>query len=221
MKLEYVIFWTLFLLPTCFASWAIKKRLKHSKITVYIVGIWSIVLGFFFCRNYSPAACTLSFDNWLTGIILFACLESVQLILINPKFSKRESFTVCIRQIIFYLVIIGFVEEFWFRGIWFAMFSDYNAVWAIIIGSLLFALIHYINGGVNAVVLTFFIGIAFSTARYYGTSILVLTVVHGWIDYLNCKAFSGSNLRYSTLKSNSIAVAGILLTVLLVVLINL
>ncbi len=81
------------------------------------------------------------------------------------------------------VVLIGLVEELWWRGIWFAMFKGRPLV-CIVAGSLLFGLLHYHLQGTSGVIVASLVGLAFAVARYRGVSIGALALAHGFNDWV-------------------------------------
>lgn len=80
------------------------------------------------------------------------------------------------------VVLIGFTEELWWRGIWFSMFKGRPFV-CIVVGSLLFGLLHYQLHGLRSVFMASLVGLAFAVARHRGASIGALSLAHGFNDW--------------------------------------
>lgn len=92
-----------------------------------------------------------------------------------------------------YVTLIGFVEELWFRGIWFEICR--HRFWpSVVLGSALFGLYHWPHGW-RSVLTTAGVGSVFAMARLRGASLGELSAVHGLIDWLNREALPGVRLR--------------------------
>ncbi len=94
---------------------------------------------------------------------------------------------------LFYLLIIGPVEEFIFRVYLqdtFMSFFEKNKWFGIVIASFLFGLWHIINGNIIQVLFTFGIGLVFGFAKYKIKDCGYIGVAfgHGLYDFLNSLA---------------------------------
>lgn len=100
------------------------------------------------------------------------------------------SWTVLTYDFLFYMLIIGPVEEFVFREYLqdaFMNFFEKNKWLAVVIASFLFGLWHIINGSIIQVIFTFGIGLVFGFAKYKIKDCGYMGVVfaHGLYDFLN------------------------------------
>ena len=141
----------------------IDLRNKHQ----YLIGI-AIALGLSVVLAVIPALCGFS----LIG--------------------NHEDFSwfVLIYDLLFYLLIIGPVEEFVFRVYLqdaFVSFFEKNKWLGVVIASFLFGLWHIINGSIIQVLFTFFIGLVFGFAKYKIKDCGYVGVAfgHGLYDFLN------------------------------------
>jgi hypothetical protein len=92
-----------------------------------------------------------------------------------------------------YVVLIGYTEELWFRGLWFAM-CRHRFVPSVVLGSVIFGLSHSAQGW-QAVWMTAWVGGVFASARYCGAALVPLALVHGVMDWLNLRMLPGVQLR--------------------------
>ena len=141
----------------------IDLRNKHQ----YLIGI-AIALGLSVVIAVIPALCGFS----LIG--------------------NHEDFSwfVLIYDLLFYLLIIGPVEEFVFRVYLqdaFVSFFEKNKWLGVVIASFLFGLFHIINGSITQVLFTFGIGLVFGFAKYKikNCGYAGVAFAHGLYDFLN------------------------------------
>ena len=100
------------------------------------------------------------------------------------------SWTVLTYDFLFYMLIIGPVEEFVFREYLqdaFMNFFEKNKWLAVVIASFLFGLWHIINGSIIQVIFTFGIGLVFGFAKYKikDCGYMGVAFAHGLYDFLN------------------------------------
>ena len=100
------------------------------------------------------------------------------------------SWFVLIHDLLFYLLIIGPVEEFIFRVYLqdtFVSFFERTKWMGVVIASFLFGLWHIINGSIIQVLFTFFIGLVFGFTKYKIKDCGYVGVAfgHGLYDFLN------------------------------------
>ena len=100
------------------------------------------------------------------------------------------SWFVLIHDLLFYLLIIGPVEEFVFRVYLqdtFVSFFEKHKWLGVVIASFLFGLWHIINGNAVQVLFTFGIGLVFGSAKYKikGCGYAGVSFAHGLYDFLN------------------------------------
>ena len=99
------------------------------------------------------------------------------------------SWIVLIYDLLFYLLIIGPVEEFVFRVYLqdaFVSFFEKHKWLGVVIASFLFGLWHIINGNVVQVLFTFCIGLVFGFAKYKikNCGYVGVSVGHGLYDFM-------------------------------------
>lgn len=100
------------------------------------------------------------------------------------------SWFVLIHDLLFYLLIIGPVEEYIFRVYLqdtFVSFFEKNKWLGVVIASFLFGLWHIINGSIIQVLFTFLIGLVFGFAKYKikDCGYPGVAFAHGLYDFLN------------------------------------
>ena len=100
------------------------------------------------------------------------------------------SWFILIYDLLFYMLIIGPVEEFVFRVYLqdtFVSFFEKHKWLGVVIASFLFGLWHIINGNVVQVLFTFGIGLVFGFSKYKikGCGYVGVSVAHGLYDFLN------------------------------------
>lgn len=100
------------------------------------------------------------------------------------------SWFILIYDLLFYMLIIGPVEEFVFRVYLqdtFVSFFEEHKWLGVVIASFLFGLWHIINGNVVQVLFAFGIGLVFGFAKYKtkGCGYVGVSVAHGLYDFLN------------------------------------
>ena len=100
------------------------------------------------------------------------------------------SWTVLAHDFLFYMLIIGPVEEFVFREYLqdaFMNFFEKNKWLAVVIASFLFGLWHIINGNIIQVIFAFGIGLVFGFAKYKikDCGYMGVAFAHGLYDLLN------------------------------------
>ena len=131
--------------------------------------------------------------QYLIGTAIALCLSLV-IAVIPALFSligKHVDFSwfVLIFDLLFYLLIIGPVEEFVFRVYLqdtFVSFFEKNKWLGVLIASFLFGLWHIINGSIIQVLFTFFIGLVFGFAKYKikDCGYVGVAFAHGLYDFL-------------------------------------
>jgi len=135
--------------------------------------------------------------KWSIALLLFLGMEFIQLLLVIPSFNFDTNLFNIFYRAFFLLVLVGYTEELWFRGILFEMFKG-RFIPCVILGSFLFGLMHLPGRDFGTFIFTSIAGITFAVARFRGSSILSLAIAHGVMDFLNQSAFSGE-LRFSPL----------------------
>lgn len=132
---------------------------------------------------------------WIGASIAFVLSVTIAIIPALCGFSlignhADFSWFVLICDLLFYLLIIGPVEELVFRVYLqdaFVSFFEKQKWLGVVISSLLFGLWHIINGNVVQVVFTFGIGLVFGFAKYKikDCGYVGVSFGHGLYDFLN------------------------------------
>ena len=154
-----------------------------------VAGLWMLITGLWVWRKWYPRdIAVFSLAGWRVGLIILV------VVLMHPMIGGLQGFHAeCSRLSPVYfawcVVVIGFAEELWWRGIWFEMFKG-KPIICIVAGSLAFTAYHFpfqgfeLMIGSGLAIRIFFLGLLFASARYRGTSIGVLALAHGLIDWL-------------------------------------
>jgi membrane protease YdiL (CAAX protease family) len=128
-------------------------------------------------------------DRWYLALIPFLGFLLLTMVL-TPFVGLRKdlSRSDVAKRLFFFLFLVGFSEELWFRGIWFAMFAD--EFWAsVVLGSVVFGFMHYAPGvpgkKIDAMPMIILPGLVFATSRYCGAGILPLAIAHGLFNFLS------------------------------------
>lgn len=124
-----------------------------------------------------------SLKGWETGLAIFLGLMITEAVLATPVLRPGLLSLSTLWTLFYCIVLIGFTEELWWRGIWFAMFKG-RPLYAILLGSLLFGGMHYQLHGIDSAMMAFFVGLVFAAARYRGVSIGTLALTHGMNDWI-------------------------------------
>lgn len=103
----------------------------------------------------------------------------------------------------YYLILIGLVEEFFFRVVPFVLLNK-NRSLALLLSCLLFSLYH-INEGVSTLPYYAAFGLVFGVLRYHSVSLPVLALVHGTIDFSLLIIWPASEFRLGTINFYFIA----------------
>lgn len=110
--------------------------------------------------------------------------------------TAHLTFASMLWDVIFYLVLVGLVEELLFRGLLFRLLEDWRSTrWAIWGSSLGFMLWHIFGHGPLAGLVTFFIGLFFALLRWRAGGILGLIVLHALWDLETVWLVSDSNAQ--------------------------
>ena len=191
-------------------------NVTHFKIFAIIFSILHVLIGLIVIKKYYKKRMVIfSVQGWPLALVLLVGLITIQTALTIQRLNTGHEWWKYLINWLYYLVFIGFAEELWFRGIWFAIFKN-RFIKCVILGSIFFGLIHLAPGqGIVQIVLTGFIGFAFAIARYCGTSIFLLALVHGMVDFLNNTVLPVKSLRVSPNKILFIFILGIFITTLI------
>lgn len=140
-------------------------------------------------------------------LIAFQLAEHLLVAHASPSYSDPRLWLATFTQSV---ILIGFVEELWFRGIWFHLCNG-RRILAIGLGSLFFGAYHWPHG-FWVVLSTTGVGFALAAARSRGASLLGLALVHGTNNWINQTLMPGINFRFSQEAVTScIALTGILI----------
>ena len=102
-----------------------------------------------------------------------------------PLESKPFSLPRIAGEILFYFVLVGFVEEFLFRGLIYRALEDWRGVRLAIWGStLIFGIYHIGSQGLLGALGTAIIGLIFAVIRWRAGGILGLAFIHGLLDFI-------------------------------------
>ena len=144
---------------------------------------------------YQKDISLVSFNGWPWAIFVIVSLQTIQYIVVVPKIGPASGIGFALLELFKFLVLIGYTEELWFRGIWFAMFKN-RMLPSIIAGSVAFGIFH-LPHGIGSVIISSCVGSVFAAARYRGASIMSLAIAHGLIDWLNNQMLPAKQLRIS------------------------
>jgi membrane protease YdiL (CAAX protease family) len=118
----------------------------------------------------------------VSAIILLGAHEN------NAMVKKIVALITGHQAMIFFIALTaGVTEELIFRGYLLTRLSQWfkNNVAAIIVSSLLFAVLHYKYGSVRELIFTFLIGVIFSIYYLKYRNIKAVIVTHFFIDFIN------------------------------------
>ena len=125
-------------------------------------------------------------EKFLMGLLfstIFLIIFVLIYICLTGNVSIVEfSFYLWLYKIIYYIILIGFPEELWFREIIYNEINntEYNK---ILITAILFSLAHAFLG-FQAVFWTFFHGLAFAMIRSRYNNIFSLSIYHGLLAFI-------------------------------------
>jgi len=125
-------------------------------------------------------------------LITFQIAEHLLVAHASPSYSDPHLWLATFAQSV---ILIGFVEELWFRGIWFHLCNGHRIL-AIGIGSLVFGVYHWPHG-LWVILSTTGVGFALAAARSSGASLFGLALVHGTNNWINQTLMPGINFRFS------------------------
>jgi membrane protease YdiL (CAAX protease family) len=119
----------------------------------------------------------------VSGLVL---LTGRLLVILSVEWGAGQpqySFINLTGQVLFYVGVVGLVEELLFRGLIFRALEEWRGMrWAIWGSSFGFLLWHVFGQGILIGVTTFFIGIIFALIRWRAGGILGLIFIHGLWD---------------------------------------
>jgi membrane protease YdiL (CAAX protease family) len=123
---------------------------------------------------------------WLSFWCGFAVLLARLMIILSIDWGFQPpdlTFLQMAWDIIFYICLVGLVEELLFRGLLYRLFEDWHGLrWAIWGSSFAFLLWHIFGQGPDVGVATFLIGVFFALLRWRAGGILGLIILHGLWD---------------------------------------
>ena len=154
-----------------------------------VAGLLMLLTGISVWRKWYPEKIDVFFPTrWWLGLIILLVLLLHPIIGGLPSFQFEWNRSALI-SFLWCVFVIGFAEELWWRGIWFEMWKG-RPVICILAGSLAFTAYHFPFQGLELMISeglmirVFFFGLVFAAARYKGTSIGVLALAHGLIDWI-------------------------------------
>lgn len=148
----------------------------------WLIASAQLAIGLWVYRHYYRDQISLwTVRGWPWAAAAFLGLSVIWYTIGIPTFWPDRTMAVAGLELFKFLVFIGFTEELWFRGIWFAMFHN-RLVPSVILGSVAFGLIHLAHDPVWALFAAAF-GAVFAAARYRGASIVQLALAHGILNW--------------------------------------
>lgn len=154
-----------------------------------VAGLWMLLTGIAVWRKWYPRKINVfSPTRWWLGLIILLMVLFYPIIGGLPSFQFEWNHSALI-SLFWCIIVIGFAEELWWRGIWFEIWKG-KPVICILAGSLVFDAYHFpfqgseLMIGSGLAIRIFFLGLVFAAARYKGASIGVLALAHGLIDWL-------------------------------------
>jgi membrane protease YdiL (CAAX protease family) len=102
-----------------------------------------------------------------------------------PLEPQPFSLTRIAGEVLFYFGLVGFVEEFLFRGLIYRALEDWKGVRLAIWGStVIFGIYHIGSQGLLGALGTAIIGLIFAVIRWRAGGILGLAFIHGLVDFI-------------------------------------
>ena len=170
---EDLIFFLAPAITTCFVTYYLVKRYqKKFELTIPL----KISDDFKFIQYLKFVVMALG-AAWLTSLIMGFIMNSLSGIVIfeTPDFSTKDSFIVNICLIIYAVIVAPISEELIFRGLILGKLKQYGNVFASIIVSLLFALIH---GNLPQSIPTFIVSLFLCWVTLQSNSIIPAISIH-------------------------------------------
>ena len=170
---EDLIFFLEPAITTCFVTYYLVKRYqKKFELTIPL----KISDDFKFIQYLKFVVMALG-AAWLTSLIMGFIMNSLSGIVIfeTPDFSTKDSFIVNICLIIYAVIVAPISEELIFRGLILGKLKQYGNVFASIIVSLLFALIH---GNLPQSIPTFIVSLFLCWVTLQSNSIIPAISIH-------------------------------------------
>lgn len=187
--------WLLLSLPCAILVWALQlAHPDHWTLWVLPVAVAQLILGDYARRRlFGPPFSLGGPSGWIWALAAVAILQGSQWALAVHQTVPLPPLFGILTGLFNMVVLVGLVEELWFRGLWFRVMARHPLA-ALVSGSLLFSLYHWPQG-LHRVVLTFAIGMVLGAARLRGASLLALALVHGGLNWLNEIALPATGLR--------------------------
>lgn len=170
---EDLIFFLAPAITTCFVTYYLVKRYqKKFELTIPL----KISDDFKFIQYLKFVVMALG-AAWLTSLIMGFIMNSLSGIVIfeTPDFSTKDNFIVNICLIIYAVIVAPISEELIFRGLILGKLKQYGNVFASIIVSLLFALIH---GNLPQSIPTFIVSLFLCWVTLQSNSIIPAISIH-------------------------------------------
>ncbi len=170
---EDLIFFLAPAITTCFVTYYLVKRYqKKFELTIPL----KISDDFKFIQYLKFVVMALG-AAWLTSLVIGFIMNSLSGIVIfeTPDFSAKDSFIVNICLIVYAVIVAPISEELIFRGVILGKLKQYGDVFASIIVSLLFALIH---GNLPQSIPTFIVSLFLCWVTLQSNSIIPAISIH-------------------------------------------
>ncbi len=170
---EDLIFFLAPAITTCFVTYYLVKRYqKKFELTIPL----KISDDFKFIQYLKFVVMALG-TAWLTSLVIGFIMNSLSGIVIfeTPDFSTKDNFIVNICLIIYAVIVAPISEELIFRGLILGKLKQYGDVFASIIVSLLFALIH---GNLPQSIPTFIVSLFLCWVTLQSNSIIPAISIH-------------------------------------------
>ncbi len=188
----------------------------------WLTSFCQIVLGSIFgWRYYRDRIDFISLKGWWLGLLLTIGVIALNFSVFTARWMplNRLSPIHWAEVIFFFLCLVGYSEELWFRGIWFAHFPR-RPVISVLVGSLFFGAAHILAGlmhgniptgvSLNMAIMAGFGGLLTAVARYRGASLLVLAAAHGLIDLTHFMLAPATGFRFNLAKTLAVNLPGYL-----------
>lgn len=183
--------------PCAAAIWALQIHKPEGWTGwVILVSVVQLGLGEYARRRMFGSPMTITSGRLRWALAALVILQGAQWSLSVHPLGPMPAIATALGQLLYMMVLVGYVEELWFRGLWLRALSRFPLT-GLLSGSLIFALYHWPQGG-HAVLLTFSIGMVYGAARLRGAPILALGLGHGLVNWLNDTALPPVALRVET-----------------------
>lgn len=198
-RLDPRLRWLILFLPSACAVWYLQVvRPAEWSDWLNMVAVVQLVLGEFARRRLFDTAMGVSgIAGWPWALAALVVLQTNQWIFAIHGIGDFDPFLDPLLRLLQFVILVGYVEELWFRGLWFHGARNRITFANLLVGSLLFGLYHWPHG-VRTVIFTTAVGLIFAAARAGGAPILALGLAHGLMNWLNLVAFPAMQLRFET-----------------------